>query len=127
LDLALRIMFTLDIRLDPSSADCMGGRQVSVRGRGHALLRLSSSSFNMKAGRIEPGMAMAYLSNHKGFTVCWTSNLADQLAINLKSRVLGVYKHKICLWNYLNSPGSCIIPREILKEAIDTLHLLFGL
>src|SRR5207244_8887795 len=83
--------------------------------------------YDMKTGRIDPAMTMSHLSGSRGLKVFWTSNLADHLAINWKSRVVSVYEHKICLWNHLNSKVEPIIPREILEEAIDTLNLLFPL
>ncbi|KAK3385306.1 hypothetical protein B0H63DRAFT_510156 [Podospora didyma] len=136
LELVLRIIFTLDFSTGPSD-----NPQVSINPGPTAwedettlsetlaehFSKLSSPSFDMKTGRIDPRMTMAHLHSHKGLTVCWTSNLAEHLAINWKSRVISMYEHKICLWNHLSSPSPPIIPREILEEAIDTLNLLFPL
>ena len=39
--------------------------------------------------------------------------------------MVAVFEHKICLWNHLRFPSGSALPIEIVKEALDTLNLLF--
>jgi hypothetical protein len=136
IDLMLRLMLTLDVRSSsdrnwPSRVLSSHVTWVENMSLSEAIsLHFKPSTPNgpdMTTGRIDPAMTMAHLSHFGGLKVIWTSNLADHLVVNWKSRVMTVYEHKICLWNHLNSSAEPIIPREILEEALDTLNLLFPL
>lgn len=140
LDLALRVMLTLDIRSAPldnlqtqqgmiyPGPTLWNGDTCLSKALTQHFSRLPSSSLDeMKSRKIEPNMTMAFLSSNRGVTVKWTSNLSEHLSMDWKSRVISVYEHKICLWNYLNAPWPCIIPQKILEEAVDTLNILFPL
>jgi len=133
-DMALRMMLTLDVQSslvarqsaspslvcwDDSSGLAETIRSFFTNTRGHTA--------DMKTGRIEPSMTMAYICNRKGMSVWWTSNLAEHLHIDWKSRIIKVYEHKIFLRNHLRDPKHSMIPPPILEEALDTLNVLFPL
>ena len=136
-DVALRMVLTLDIQ---SSFGKNGLKRspspTSVQWDDTSSLAQSIRSFftdhgsvttDMKTGRIDPAMSMAYLCNERGVRVLWTSNLAEHLSVDWKSRIVTVYEHKIFLWNHLRNPTHSIIPSFILEEAIDSLNVLFPL
>ncbi|KAK4466255.1 hypothetical protein QBC42DRAFT_293602 [Cladorrhinum samala] len=139
--LALRIMLTLNIRSGVSKNRLQTQHKMIYPGptlweeetclskalAQHFSSLPSSPLGDMKSKKIEPNMTMAFLSSNRGVKVRWTSNLSEHLSMDWKSRVISVYEHKICLWNYLNASRPCIIPQTILGEAVDTLNLLFPL
>lgn len=138
LDLALRIMFLLDIRAAPQESypsptftpapfvKWESGSSLEESIKSHFFSRQSFTT-STSTGRIDATLSIPYLCNTKNFRVFWTSNLADHLSINWKSRIINVYEHKIVLWNHLQTPKRTIIPHTILGEAIDTLNLIFPL
>ncbi|KAI1154998.1 hypothetical protein F4825DRAFT_409257 [Nemania diffusa] len=135
---ALRMMLTLDIRLD--SREVFGSRPRSSTidwGDSSSLASTIENHFlgdghhhhtrGMVTGRIDPCLSLAYLCNYRGFKVFWTSNISEHLNISWKSKIITVYEHKVFLWNHLRNSKTPIIPRAVLEEAIDTLNLLFPL
>ncbi|KAF5578261.1 hypothetical protein FPCIR_11664 [Fusarium pseudocircinatum] len=57
--------------------------------------------------------------------VIWTSDLLQHLNIDWEHNQIKVYEHGICLRNHMKNPGLLPFPKELVKEAIDTLTLLF--
>ena len=75
--------------------------------------------------QIDPSFTAASLVGLCGFTLHWTSNLADHLQFDRRRRILTVYQHKISLINHLKEGTKSVFPIDVLEEAIDTLNLLF--
>lgn len=67
----------------------------------------------------------------RGFSILWSSNIADHLEIAWDGNhgTITVYEHVVCLRNHLENhldyPSSCRIPAELLGETLDTILLLF--
>jgi hypothetical protein len=76
--------------------------------------------------RLDDSLTAANLVRSCDIHLMWTSNLADHLKFDRRTRVLKVYQHKICLFHHLGSAASPI-PKSVIEEAIDTLNLLFPL
>ena len=137
-ELAVRIWLTLSIQ-SPSIA--IGRIDASVIGIEWTDISLqevvgnqfSESQTKIPDGRtrlqLDPRLTVAYLIDNCNLHVKWTNNLADHLQLVRKTRTLKIYQHKICLLNHLNqavaSDSEPVIPTAVLKEAIDTLNLLF--
>lgn len=138
LDLALRIMLSLDVRTAPQESyrsptvapasiikwEHDSSLEASIKSHFFSRQPFTTST---STGRIDATLSIPYLCSTKSFRVLWTSNLADHLSINWKSRIIIVYEHKIVLWNHLQTPKRTIIPHTILEEAIDTFNLIFPL
>lgn len=75
--------------------------------------------------KVDAMFTAAYLVDICGMTLEWTDYLTDHLKVDQKGRILTVYKHKVCLLYNLEAQAGCPIPRNVLKEALDTLNLLF--
>ncbi|KAI3328922.1 hypothetical protein HD806DRAFT_266618 [Xylariaceae sp. AK1471] len=80
---------------------------------------LSASKGNLSS------LTMKYLIDKYGWAVSWTSNLTEHLTVNTRTKVVKIYEHKICLLHHFEFGQSCPIPRDAIKEALDTLNLLF--
>ncbi|KAK0641447.1 hypothetical protein B0T16DRAFT_461510 [Cercophora newfieldiana] len=76
---------------------------------------------------IDTGISAAQLTHYNGVQIMWTSNLAEHLAWNPRSRVLRVFEHKVWVWNNLRHPEHAVIPADVLNELMCTLNLLFPL
>ncbi|KAI0970244.1 hypothetical protein F4678DRAFT_134226 [Xylaria arbuscula] len=70
-------------------------------------------------------LTMRYLIDTYGWTVSWTSSLTEHLTVNSRMKVVKVYEHKVCLLHHFEFSDGCPIPQEVIKEALDTLNLLF--
>ncbi|KAF5571059.1 hypothetical protein FPHYL_718 [Fusarium phyllophilum] len=57
--------------------------------------------------------------------VIWTSDLLQHLKIDWEHNQIKVYEHGICLRNHMKNPGLLPFPKEFVREAVDTLTLLF--
>ncbi|KLO86472.1 uncharacterized protein LW93_11248 [Fusarium fujikuroi] len=57
--------------------------------------------------------------------VIWTSDLLQHLKIDWEHNHIKVYEHGICLRNHMKNPGLLPLPKELVREAVDTLTLLF--
>ncbi|CEI42124.1 hypothetical protein FVEN_g3857 [Fusarium venenatum] len=55
----------------------------------------------------------------------WTSDLLQHLKVDWEHNQIKVYEHGICLRNHMQNPGLCPFPEEFVREAVDTLVLLF--
>ncbi|KAF2789691.1 hypothetical protein K505DRAFT_207904, partial [Melanomma pulvis-pyrius CBS 109.77] len=84
----------------------------------------SASSGLTPRSKIDPSFTAACLANICGVKLYWTDNIANHLRFDSTRQVLTVYKHKICLVNHLSADDDCI-PKEVLRETLDTLNLLF--
>ncbi|KAH8895943.1 hypothetical protein GQ53DRAFT_819901 [Thozetella sp. PMI_491] len=137
-DVALRLMFALDIQSVPASRLLCDPDHVSfvawnsqstilTRVNDHfAMLRRDPPRIKSgKSEKIDRTMTMAYLCRSRGFNLRWTTNLADHLAIDWRRNIIHIYEHKVCLWNHSKSNRELVVPRAIIDEAIDTLNLLF--
>ncbi|KAI1186006.1 hypothetical protein F5B17DRAFT_432046 [Nemania serpens] len=78
-----------------------------------------------KRDTIPRSLAIAHLCKSSGFTVNWTSDLGRHLNIDWESHRITVYEHFIYLCNHITYPADTAIPGGILKEAVDTINLLF--
>ncbi|KAI1737803.1 hypothetical protein F4680DRAFT_206549 [Xylaria scruposa] len=94
-----------------------------VKGRFHNLVSSESARSDDTLGRF----TMRYLIDKHGWTVSWTSDLTEHLSVNPRTKFVKVYEHKICLLHHFKFEGlhPCPIPREAIREALDTLNLLF--
>ncbi|KAH8889239.1 hypothetical protein GQ53DRAFT_723424 [Thozetella sp. PMI_491] len=132
IDLAVRLWLTIDV----SSLDLR--RQGLVIWTSEATLdgaiesyftNMENSSLPRKrqftADDIPPTLTAELLVNNYGYTVSWTSNLADHLSIDWKHKIITIYEHKICLYNHLRFQDNCGISHSVLEDALDTLNLLF--
>lgn len=129
-DIAVRVWLTLDV----SSLDLRRPGLLSWSSK-QTLAEVVQSHFRdldqehrrtpLSDGTIDADLKADHLVAYHGYTIVWTDNLAAHLTINWKHKTLTVYEHKITLHNHLRFPGSCVIPADVLGEAIDTLNLLF--
>ena len=87
----------------------------------------TKSSITSKDNIISPHLTAHSLVNNYGFTIFWTHNLAEHLTIDWKDKVITIYEHNIYLYNHLRFARTCILPQELVEEALDTLNLLFPL
>ncbi|KAJ2985638.1 hypothetical protein NUW58_g5426 [Xylaria curta] len=60
-----------------------------------------------------------------GWTVIWTSDLAKHLTVDTRAKSVAIYEHKICLLHHSDFGKLCPIPQEAIREALDTLNVLF--
>lgn len=99
-----------------------------------SLQRIIEGRFNNSVPREGAGssgnlnrLTMKFLIDTFGWTVSWTSDLTEHLSVNSRTRVVTVYEHKICLLHHFEFDGHdvCPIPQGAIKEALDTLNLLF--
>ncbi|KAI1131209.1 hypothetical protein F5Y10DRAFT_79622 [Nemania abortiva] len=73
---------------------------------------------------IPPTLTLQHLCSRYKYEIHWTDDLTEHLVVDRLKRRITVYEHLICLWNnfrYSSSP----LPEPIIKEAIDTLIILF--
>ncbi|KAI0818374.1 hypothetical protein GGR55DRAFT_72876 [Xylaria sp. FL0064] len=70
-------------------------------------------------------LKMRYLIDKYGWAVSWTSDLTEHLTVNSRSKIVRIYEHKVCLLHHFEFGYGCPIPQEAIKEALDTLNLLF--
>ncbi|KAI3343175.1 hypothetical protein F4824DRAFT_133600 [Ustulina deusta] len=70
-------------------------------------------------------LTMSHLIDKYGWAVSWTSDLTEHLTVNSRTKVVKMYEHKICLLHHFEFGHECPIPQEAIKEALDTLNLLF--
>ncbi|KAI1359135.1 hypothetical protein F5Y08DRAFT_320267 [Xylaria arbuscula] len=72
-------------------------------------------------------LTMKHLIDTFGWTVSWTSDLTEHLSVNSRTKVVVIYEHKICLLHHFEfeDHGICPIPKDAIREALDTLNLLF--
>lgn len=166
-ELAVRIWSTLDIRVPlkagtgpsslPVSAPARSPGQIShTWTEDNTLQDFIANQFAHKAQQVQTAYrssaalqtsktdfkcTMAYLATAYDFRPCWTSNLADHLKIDTRSRTITIFEHKICLWNQLRetdarelslqggqtkSPAhKYALPRPVVEETLDTLNILF--
>ncbi|KAK1991143.1 hypothetical protein LX36DRAFT_753767 [Colletotrichum falcatum] len=80
---------------------------------------------NPRSFSINPRLTMSLLCSDYGYRVDWTDYLNEHLVVNTHTRVVSVYQHKVWLSAHLQSPGHCVLPQEVVGEALDTLNLLF--
>ncbi|KAK4168458.1 hypothetical protein QBC43DRAFT_310264 [Cladorrhinum sp. PSN259] len=130
-DVAIRLWLTLDV----SSLDLRRPGLISwtsketlaeaVQSHFASLVNDQSRTLSSQYGRIDPELTAEFLVKYRGYTITWTDNLAAHLTIDWKNKTLTIYEHKICLSNHLRFSTSCVIPEDVLGEAIDTLNLLF--
>ncbi|KAK1975486.1 hypothetical protein LZ30DRAFT_737389 [Colletotrichum cereale] len=74
---------------------------------------------------IDPRLTISLLCSNYGYRVDWTNYLNEHLLINTHTKVVSVYQHKVWLSAHLQSPEHCVLPQEVVGEALDTLNLLF--
>ncbi|KAH8653625.1 hypothetical protein BX600DRAFT_515881 [Xylariales sp. PMI_506] len=138
LDLAVRAMFTIDVRsiIPASRLYSSSSPSTTIRwDQGLSLTEAINTFFGSNRAmshkpencRILPSMSIPYLCKYRSYKVAWTSNLAEHLNINWRFKVITVYEHKVFLYNHLKNAQDPITPRAVLEEAIDTLNLLFPL
>lgn len=89
------------------------------------IFRECSGNVTKEYVKVEGAFTAAYLVKVCGMKLSWTDHLTDHLRVDAKGQLLTVYRHKICLWNHLQSAEFCPIPATVLEEALDTLNLLF--
>ncbi|KAI1273381.1 hypothetical protein F5Y07DRAFT_256070 [Xylaria sp. FL0933] len=70
-------------------------------------------------------LTMRYLIDKYGWTVSWTSDLTEHLTVNPRTKVVRIYEHKVCLLHHFEFGYGCPIPQDAIREALDTLNLLF--
>ncbi|KAI0439859.1 hypothetical protein F4803DRAFT_529493 [Xylaria telfairii] len=111
-----------------SKATASGGSEIMplqeiVNDRFHNLVSSESARSGGTLGRL----TMRYLMYKHGWTVRWTSDLTEHLSVNPRTKFVKIYEHKICLLHHFEFEGlhPCPIPREAIREALDTLNLLF--
>lgn len=81
---------------------------------------------NLVWQELQEGFSAASLCNHYGFSISWTHNLSEHLAINYDQKALTVYEDKIVAYNHVRAgTASLPVPDQLFEEAIDTLNLLF--
>jgi len=98
-----------------------------------ASLRTHPSGANTQtpafSGTLPAHFTIAYLTKNHGWTVSWSSNLLEHLQIDPHTKTVVIYEHKMALVNHLqdldNPTRHCPLPRAVLEEALDTLHILF--
>lgn len=117
-----------------------GGPQYAINGvlmwaEGETLLAAVKQHFDWRkavspaepSSHIHPEISAAQLVNDLDVQILWTSNLAEHLAWNPRSRVLRVFEHKVWVWNYLSHPEHAAVPADVLGELMCTLNMLFPL
>jgi hypothetical protein len=82
---------------------------------------------NQRSSRIkvDPKFTAANLAKTCGIAINWTDYIDGHLGFDSERQVLTVYRHKVCLVNFLDGEDGCPIPRDLLNEALHTLNLLF--
>ena len=133
IELALRLSLTInvqsaDVTLGPTKSNVIPIQwedEISLDQLVRAQFSPSQyAAESSKEYRIDPGFNAPFLAGISGIRIEWTDNLAEHLRYNRNRRAVKVYEHKICLIHHLESTDS-IIPSDVLREAIDTLNLLF--
>ncbi|KAK2037935.1 hypothetical protein LZ31DRAFT_600079 [Colletotrichum somersetense] len=75
------------------------------------------------------GFAVCYDEDqeHSGsrYRVDWTNYLNEHLLINTRTKVVSIYQHKVWLSANLQHSEHCVLPQDVVSEALDTLNLLF--
>lgn len=146
MELSLRLCLTINIRSRMVTLDPVWPHTYPIEWPAKASLCSLISSLFPKSTRpitdaerrIDPLFTAAYLVGVTGIKIIWTDNLAEHLRFNHKARAVKVYQHKICLEHHLafvtttttsssslESEDTSLIPPPIIREAIDTLNLLF--
>lgn len=132
IELALRLWLTLNVRsttiivgpLDPRTTRVEWDQDISITQLIASQFARSKLSPDIGRDRLDQSFTAAHLVYSSGIKIRWSSNLADHLQLDNRSRILSVYQHKICLINHLESSLS-IYPKDVLEEALDTINLLF--
>ncbi|KAK5630037.1 hypothetical protein RRF57_005752 [Xylaria bambusicola] len=101
-------------------SDVTSLRQI-INERFHNLIPSENAMFKGNLSRL----TMRYLVDTYGWTVSWTGDLTEHLSVNPRTKVVKIYEHKICLLHHFEFESLCPIPQEAIKEALDTLNLLF--
>ncbi|RYO90842.1 hypothetical protein DL764_008380 [Monosporascus ibericus] len=68
---------------------------------------------------------MVYLMKNYRSRVPWTSNVIDYLLVDTANKMVKVYEQNTSLSNQRDFRDDCPIPRKVLREALETLNLLF--
>ncbi|KAG8667879.1 hypothetical protein FPOAC1_012718 [Fusarium poae] len=74
---------------------------------------------------IPQGFSVPNLIRCYKMKLIWTSDLLQHLKVDWEHNHIKVYEHGICLRNHMQNPGLCPLPGEFVREAVDTLILLF--
>jgi hypothetical protein len=129
IDLALRIWLTMNIQSEVNTLEAhltpvLWTSETSPEGLVSTLFKRSDQAVYVPA-RIHSKLTAVRLVKLCGIKINWGNNLVDHLNYEPKARVLTIYEHKICLMNHSRSAKDSMFPLAVLKEAIDTLNLLF--
>ncbi|KAI1428191.1 hypothetical protein F5Y12DRAFT_79495 [Xylaria sp. FL1777] len=113
----------------PSAPEVLGGNGVAtlqkiIECRFQDLIPYENATVSLSKGTLGR-LTMRYLTDKYGWSVSWTSDLTEHLAVNPRTKIVKIYEHKICLLHHFEFDHGCPIPQEAIKEALDTLNLLF--
>ncbi|KAI3546705.1 hypothetical protein CABS01_06089 [Colletotrichum abscissum] len=99
---------------------------------GSSLMKVVAETFQRQSpevinGAIDYRFTLSNLAVYYNCSILWTDRLDRHLEIELNRRttVIMVYQHKIWLSAHSRQAENCIVPQEIICEALDTLNLLF--
>ncbi|GJC79639.1 hypothetical protein ColLi_02477 [Colletotrichum liriopes] len=102
--------------------------------KGMPLVRLARELYTSPEASPHPGahpidskLTVHYLALYHKCRVIWTDYLDQHLTIRRSgsTKVILVYQHKIWLASHANQAERCLVPQEVIREALDTLNLLF--
>ncbi|KAK1512165.1 hypothetical protein CTAM01_01095 [Colletotrichum tamarilloi] len=116
------IQITAPVAISPDS--------VTIWAAGSSLMdnvrEIYQRSSVLKDLSINRALTISNLARYNKCRVDWTDRLDKHLdyRVSRGSRVISIFQHKIWLSAHLNQEKYCVIPQEILCEAIDTLNLL---
>ncbi|KAL1857441.1 hypothetical protein Daus18300_010414 [Diaporthe australafricana] len=76
--------------------------------------------------QLQEDLTAASLCSLYGYSLYWTHDLSDHLAIDWQHKVLTVYEDKIVAYNHVRAGTATLpVPDQLFEETIDSLNLLF--
>ncbi|KAI0975395.1 hypothetical protein F4678DRAFT_420164 [Xylaria arbuscula] len=125
LDLAASVWLTTQVNTEMASGHVTWKPAENLQESIQSHFKSSTTIDDMKRDIIPRSLTVANLCKNYGFTVSWTDDLRHHLSVDWEYQRITVYEHLIYLCNFLNYPTPTPIPMDILKEAVDTINLLF--
>ncbi|OBS20098.1 hypothetical protein FPOA_11820 [Fusarium poae] len=131
IDIAVRMWLTIHVqRSNTQSPECFhwpGNKTLSNALREWLDKNMLSKRHLVDSNfhQIPQEFSIPNLIRYYEMKLIWTSDLLQHLKIDWEHNQIKVYEHGICLRNHMQNPGLCPFPEELVREAVDTLILLF--
>ncbi|KAF4449347.1 hypothetical protein F53441_7325 [Fusarium austroafricanum] len=130
IDIAVRIWLTIHVQ-HPSTQVPDSFQWLETQTLSNALEKWfdqnapSTNSDANNSRQIPMEFSITNLIHYYDLKLIWTGDLLQHLEVDWEHSQIKVFEHGICLRNHMANPDLCPLPSAVVREAVDTITLLF--